>query len=236
MNCFEFRRLCLSIPDSGNSAYIVHAEECADCWKYADGVRRMDDVLLEALSVPIPEDLVARLKLRTVIDREQNRRGNGMRFAIAASLVLAVAASIFGYQNWSINQDYQRLSEAVVNHVEHEHSVTGRTTVNAPQELASMFLDHGAVNALAMSDVVFTMLCPVNGKQSIHAVISTNSGPMTLIFVPGTTLPEIRDTEYDGLNNYLVPMGGGVLILAADSSESFEEVTNEVQRAVEWEI
>ena len=54
MSCFEFRRLCLSIPDSGDPEYLAHAGECDDCRKYAAGVRGMDAALIEALDVSIP--------------------------------------------------------------------------------------------------------------------------------------------------------------------------------------
>ena len=80
MNCFEFRRLCLSIPASTDSDYVAHADECSECRRYADGVLRMDDSLVRALDISVPDDLVARLKLRTVIDSEQARRSRSRTF------------------------------------------------------------------------------------------------------------------------------------------------------------
>jgi hypothetical protein len=236
VNCFEFRRLCLSIPNSGDPGYMAHADECNDCKKYAEGVRRIDQALVEALDVPIPEDLVARLKLRTVLDSEQNRRNFGMRFAIAASVVLAVSAALFGYRTWSVDQQYQSLTQAVVTHIEHEHVALDLVTTNAPDELARMFVDYGATDAEAVGTVRFTTLCPVNGEQAIHAVLSTPTGPVTLIFVPGVELPEVRDALHEGLNNRIVPMGNGAMILSGGSTAPFDEVTNLFRQAVEWSI
>jgi hypothetical protein len=236
VNCFEFRRLCLSIPDSGDPAYIAHAEECSDCLKYAEGVRRMDASLVEALNVPIPSDLVARLKLRTVIDAEQENRSRGFRYAIAASVLLMVGASLLGYRTWSINSEYQRLTQAVVTHIEHEHVTDGFTTVNAPNVLASMFIENGALNATAVGDVSFTKYCPVMGRQAIHAVVSTDAGPVTIIFVPDLALPRVRDDVFEGLKNHIVPMGDGALILTSETDASFNAVADQVQQAVDWGI
>jgi hypothetical protein len=196
----------------------------------------MDASLVDALDVPIPDDLVARLKLRTVIDSEQARRSYRIRFAMAASVVLAVAVGLLGYRTWSVDQDYQRLTEAVVRHIEHEHQVLELTTADAPNQLANMFVNYGAEKASAIGAVKFTKLCPVMGKQAIHAVLTTPSGPVTLIFVPGMDVPDVHDTRQDGLNNHVVPMGGGALILTGESTTSFDEITNQVQHAVEWEI
>lgn len=196
----------------------------------------MDASLVDALDVPIPDDLVARLKLRTVIDSEQARRSYRIRFAMAASVVLAVAVGLLGYRTWSIDQDYQRLTEAVVRHIEHEHQVLELTTADAPNQLANMFVNYGAEKASAIGAVKFTKLCPVMGKQAIHAVLTTPSGPVTLIFVPGMDVPDVHDARRDGLSNHVVPMGGGALILTGESTTSFDEITNQVQHAVEWEI
>ena len=135
-----------------------------------------------------------------------------------------------------MSEQYRELTEAVVQHIEHEHHVLGRTSENAPDVLASMFIEKGAETARALRNVTFTSLCPVMGKKAIHAILSTDSGPVEMIFIPDISIPEVRDTLQDGLTNHLVPMGDGVMILSSDSPIPFNEVSDGLQRAVEWEI
>ena len=86
----------------------------------------------------------------------------------------AVGVALLGYRTWSVDQQYQQLTQAVVTHIEHEHPALNQTTADAPDVLARMFVDYGASDAQAVSQVRFTKLCPVMGRQAIHAVLIGN--------------------------------------------------------------
>ena len=118
MNCLEFRRLCLSEPGSRNKDYITHREECEECARYADSVIAVDGRLADAMRVPVPEDLVNRIKLRQVIQDEQvSRRIRPVQLALAASIVVAVTlGSLFGYRIYAAHQYASQLVASAVDH------------------------------------------------------------------------------------------------------------------------
>ena len=105
MNCFEFKKLALSDPNSRDASFIKHSAECPDCLKYVASVRKMDADLAASLDVAVPSDLVARLQLNTEISVDEQKAKPVRQYAIAASFAVALfvagfmASSQFSGQN-----------------------------------------------------------------------------------------------------------------------------------------
>ena len=90
MNCFEFRRYCLSDPATQTAEFLSHKRDCPHCTEFAASVSLMDKGLADALRVEVPGNLASRIILRQSIMRDQTRQKRKWLLALAASVLIAL--------------------------------------------------------------------------------------------------------------------------------------------------
>lgn len=249
MNCLEFRRVCLSDPGNNDEGYLRHREECHDCGRYADSTSAIDSKLEDAMRVPVPEDLVNRIKLRQVIQDEQvSRRGRPMQMALAASVVLAVTlGSLFGYRVYTTNQYVSQLAVSAVDHTRMErqgnHFVAEHDNPLRQQERFKQVLAAfgGSVmddELAALGDILHVQVCALDSIDGpvAHAVFRGEQGEVTVYYVYGRKLRDREDFNKGQLKGMLVPAGQGNIAIVGDPGESLVAIADKLEHAIAWHI
>jgi len=101
MNCSEYRRLIETEPARSTKSLsqpgVQHVAECSECAEFTRRIRRLDQRIMEAVRVPVPENLEARILLRQSF-QEPQRRPTRWRslWALAASVVLVLSMALSG--------------------------------------------------------------------------------------------------------------------------------------------
>lgn len=90
MNCLEFRQIILADPhDSTLDAYAASCEQCA---RFREEILNMDKDIEQALNVPIPENLAARVLLNQSLSNTTSS-STWLRYGLAASFAAALVIS-----------------------------------------------------------------------------------------------------------------------------------------------
>jgi anti-sigma factor RsiW len=136
MNCLEFRRLKLAEPKLTREEARAHASECPACLAFARSVDESEAAFGRALAVPVPEGLADRILLRQSGQGRAGRRA----YALAASLLLAVAAGVIVATRETDPANPARI--AIEHVIEEPQSLT--TVYNAdPERLSAIVRDFG---------------------------------------------------------------------------------------------
>ena len=249
MNCLEFRRICLSDPGNRDAGYVRHREECEECGRYADSVDGMDRKLAEAMRVPVPDDLVNRIKLRQVIQDEQvARRIRPVQLALAASLMLAVAlGALFGYKIHSVNQYVTLLTASAVDHTRMErqgfHFVAEHNDPLMQKERFKQVLAAFGGKVMddelaALGEILHVQVCALDGIDGpvAHAVFRGERGDITVYYVFGRKLEDRRPFEQGPFKGMLVPVGYGNLAILGEPDERLVAVADKLDQAIAWHI
>lgn len=221
MNCVEFRRQLAIDPHASAADFVQHRAECPRCAEAHARALTFENGLARALNVAVPAQLAeAILFAQTTAER---RRRTGLRrismFAVAAALVLAIGVV-------GMRAEAKPLSVQAVEHLRKEEDVLVLTKPIAADEVSEVFAKRGVVLKQVPDDISFVAPCPVGEHRSVHVVMPTADGPVTVIYVADQKLAAAEDFERDGLRGRSMPVGNGTLILLAKSSAEFARIGN----------
>lgn len=243
MNCLEFKRLALSDPRSKDISFVEHSKDCPDCLKYLGSVRQMDTDLADSLSVNVPEDLVARLKLNQLIEEEERSSMFSARnYAIAASFAFALFVAGFMMSNQfgvnsSIGEDYETLLSGVVEHM-HKMSITPVWSKERANESANALLASydGEMKLKFLENLQFSRICPMGQYRGLHATLDTPDGQVTFAYIKGDSVSELMDAGYDGYVSRIKPVRGGNLVIVSNTKKGLQQADRQLQEAMYWDI
>lgn len=236
-NSLEFKRLCLSDPNTAYKKYMECGDECPECSDYIRGILVLDENIRTSLNTAVPEDFKAKLKLRQVMETETQTRKNRFYYAVAASVMVAVIASVFMFQRINVQQDYDTLLAGIIEHM-HES--------NEPLSLASYALQNRIKTQLASYDsdvsvgnikgLRLSNICPMGQYRGIHAVVETDKGMVSFAYIKGEKLKASDLIDYGGYYSKVVPMGNGNLIIVSESKQALPEVEQNLVASLKWDI
>jgi len=207
VNCLDFRRLALVDPRRMGEEAKAHALECLACREVLERQRESDDRLFAAIQVPAPDGLAERILVARGL--QPDRR---WMWAMAATLVLALGLGITGRLYFQKDP----LGAEAIEHVAHEPQ--SFTTVHAVDDayLPSVLSEQGLKSVVALGQVTYTRICPMDGRTARHVVIRTAEGPITLFLMPDDPKQRRRQVEESGgMTAVVMPAARGSLTIVA---------------------
>jgi hypothetical protein len=205
MNCLEFRRTVGAEPQRSDPAIEAHARTCAACAEFQREMLALDRRIAVALRVPVPR--TGGISRTLPLPRA--------RFAVAASVLLAVAAVVF----FSLWLPRPSLAAEIVEHVQHESASWSDTTLVSNEELAAIADKTGVNIDPALGPVSYAMACPFRGRVVPHLVVRDAQGPVTVLVLPGEKLSGRQRFSEDGLSGVLMPAPrGAIAVLTRDAA------------------
>jgi hypothetical protein len=237
MNCLEFRRLALANPQHPGPAALEHEAACPACARFYLELRQQEEVLYQALSIPIPEGLADRVLLLArprLIDRFGPPRV--WLPALAATLVLALGLAFMTPRGMSP----ETLAAGVIAHVRHEPEVLAAEGRVPMAKLVRAF-ERGGGRFIAGQPLEETLQathagrCPLpGGGTGEHIVLRTAQGKVTLILMPSKPVAAALHLFKDGLAVSVLPAGEGSLALVAESDDLVRDAETDLRSVVRW--
>lgn len=230
MNLEEFERR-LTVDPRDNSADMQAARLAGgeDYRRAAERAGAFDDRLRQALSVPAPSELAETVIRRR--DAEPERvRGAWYRpriaFAMAASVLLAVVLGVIllrsfhpspsddlaGYLAWHWSLDGEHALEMMED---------GVPEARLEQFMAEFNLDLGPA---LHGDVRFVKLCPAPDGQGLHLVLATESGPVTLFYLPGLDSGGEIQMQVNGMEVWVTALETGAVAVIASPEQPLDSL------------
>jgi len=235
MNCEEGRLQIGADPAGSAAALEAHVAGCADCAGYRREMRALEGDLRLAMAwpdragngVPMarPDDVVPLRPASGAPDapaatdsRHADTRSaplpTARRWALAAGVLLAgvLATSFFALQ------PRDALATAIVAHMSEEPDAWAKTQP-IPRSALELVLGRSGVrlDRVESGDVVYAHSCFLRGRYVPHLVVSTPTGPVTVLVLRGEVVPQRVDFQEGRYSGVLLPVpggGGGIAVLA----------------------
>ena len=236
MNCLEFRRRLLTDPRVQDEAFRRHAATCAECAREAERMSRLDSNLQQALNVPPPEGLEARILLAQSLREERRLFGLSLRhLALAASLFLTLGvAGWLGFQWTFLAQHSAGLPSLVLNHINDElHHLHVDEDVE-PDQLARLFSRFGASIDSDIGHVNYAGVCGIRRHSGVHLILPGQEGPVSVLFMPGEypgRVESVRSARFEGK---VIPTSYGSMAVVGERGEPLSKVADRLGRVVNW--
>jgi hypothetical protein len=227
VNCLDFRRLVLVDPRTLGDEARAHAAECIACREVLERQRESDDRLFAAMQVPVPDGLADRILVGSVRPGLVEGRRKNWPWAIAATLVLAAGLGIVGRGYF----EKDPLGVEAIGHVAGEpQSFTTVEPVDG-SFLAAALADQGLKAVVALGQVTYSRICPMNGRTARHIVVKTAEGPVTLFLMADDPDKRRRHmTQEGGMAAVTMPATRGSVAIVASSAAQALAVEQAIRR------
>lgn len=211
MDCKHARLEIGGDPQSLSPEVAQHIATCAACAKFRDETLAMESRLKSALELPLHHF------------RESTRKPAPRRFALAASVALAV---LVGGGVWMLRPQ-NALAEELVAHLREEPG-SWQTHDPVQPELLSAVLAKAGVKYDVRLPVSYASPCPFRGHIVPHLVVQTDHGPLTVIVLASESVKsrtEFSEGEYHGV---LLPAGAGSIAVLAPKDREYADAVETV--------
>ncbi len=234
MNCEDIKQAFAADP--GIHDETGHVEGCASCQAFASDMAALDQKLVKAMGISVPElqmpDLpavdvsnVASLPLRREVSKTT-------WFAVAATVALA---AFVGFQVSTPNTSGRSLEQQVLAHLDHEpYALVVSSTPVSEQRLASKVPDSIAIMNHDAGLITYAESCEINGNSVPHLVIQGAKGPVTILLMPEETVSEATSFEGENTKGVILPVGNGSIAIIGDRDEDLDSYEQNVMNSVTW--
>ena len=232
MNCDEYREAISGDPSFDGGA--GHLSECSSCQAYRQEMIALDDKILRALSLNVPElnmPELPEIETSNVVSLGSRRRFSPPTwFAMAATIVVAALIGIR-----FVGVDNQTLAEEVLAHLDGEPNALVVTDIAisdeqfrsvVPARIASMDRSAGLIT--------YARSCEINGKDVPHLVIQGEHGPVTILLMPEEKIPSALPLEGDTVHGVILPVGSGSIAIIGVREERLDLIEERVLKSVTW--
>ncbi|USD36686.1 DUF3379 family protein [Ferrimonas sp. SCSIO 43195] len=198
MDELEFRRQAYADPNNQEQDFIDAISQEAPRQSFVDELQQMDDHLAAAMKVAPPEDLANRILLQQNLNQFQ-RQKKQQRFHLAAA---ASVAFVIGLSLTFIRQPVS-LGDHALAHVAHEAGFADKVDEAVSlQALNTKLASFGGKMEQMPGHIYYANYCDFDGVRSLHMVMDTPDGKMTVFFVPKeqnkSMSPEFGNDKYTG--------------------------------------
>jgi hypothetical protein len=205
IDCKHARREIGGEPQVLSDDVAQHLATCTACSTFRQETLAMEGRLRSALELPLHHF------------RESPRKVAPRRFALAASIVLAL---LVGGGVWLLRPQ-PSLAAEIVDHVRHEPDSWGSREPVPPEVLAAV-LARAGVRYNPRLPVTYASPCPFRGHIVPHLVVQTDRGPVTVMMLSHEHVKarsEFTEGEYHGV---VFPAGAGSIAVLSPKGRELD--------------
>jgi hypothetical protein len=222
MDELEVRRRLLTDPYQLSAEQLKQLQQDPDSQQFHQDVLHLDQQIRALLSPPVPKALENSLLMQQHKQKQQQQK----RFYQSLMAVAASVAFLAGFAlNWSFFMyGSQSLGENSLAHVYHEEPyVQHLSKALSLSDVNAKLVEFDAQLAASGHAVVYANFCNFRGTRSLHLVVETAQGLMTVFVVPKESSldfeAQFHDEKYQGRS---VQADKAILVMVSEKAEALE--------------
>ncbi len=221
MNFSEFKKLMGADPLNRKPETLRARNSAPEFEAEARDAAAFEEKLQAALKITAPPGLLADIK---AITQQPQKRRRWVPLAMAASLVMAVGAAGIAWQQM---HTWDSVEEYVQDHYAHDggKALAGAAAIVADEDIIKIMSGLGASASGAMSERVrFIKTCPTPNGKGAHLVVSTDQGPMTIIYMPKTDVTDGEVITFENQHALLVRLEQGSAAIIGNLDQAIDNL------------
>ena len=231
MNFSEFKKILGADPHSDDPEFRAARESSPEFEAAAREAEALEEKLARAFRLPVPYDLAERISALAQQPAEAAGRRRWAPMALAASLLVAIGAAGF---LWNSSPRWDSVEEYVVDHYRHDGPRTiSQAGHSGFDEVQALFARFDVEAAPALADLVgFIKYCPTPDGKGVHMVLNTGQGPVTVIYMPETSVQDREVLEFDDVEAVLVELDRGSAAIIGARNQGIQDLYATVHDAI----
>jgi hypothetical protein len=229
MNFSEFKKLMGADPLNQDPETLRARHSAPEFEAAAQEAKAFEEKLQTALQLKPPADLLDQIK---GISQEPVRKRNWIPLALAASLLVFVGGAGLA---WKQMHQWESVEAYVMDHYSHDGSkVVAKAAENISDlDIAKILAKLGASAEGQLYDrIKFIKYCPTPDGRGAHMVVSTDQGPITIIYMPNNQVTDGEMINFDQTHALLVNLEHGSAAIIGEQSQSVENLFTMVKNSL----
>ncbi len=229
MNFAEFKRLIGADPWNRDPETLRARNAAPEFEQAAIDAEVFEHKLQTALQIQPPADLLA--DIQSIPGLPAQRR-NWIPLALAASLLIAVG--VMGVV-WNQAPQWDNVEAYLADHYSQDgdNLLEHATDTVSEDDINRIMTSLNAAAGQQLSGIVkFIKFCPTPQGRGAHMVVSTDQGPMTIIFMPGTQVVDGEIVRFDQMHAYMVNLDHGSAAIIGRSAQPVEILETIVRNSI----
>jgi len=229
MNFSEFKKLIGADPLNRDAETLRARLSSPEFEAAATEAEEFEEKLQAAVLVSPPDDLLNQIK---GISQQPVQRRSWVPLALAASLLVFVGAAGLV---WKQSHQWDSVEDYVVDHYSHDgNAVLAKAGEKSPDQAIAKILtqlDARATEQLA-GLITFIKFCPTPDGRGAHMVVSTDQGPVTIIYMPEVQALDGEEVRFDQMHASLVNLEHGSAAIIGNQSQNFDRLVVMVRNSL----
>ncbi len=229
MSFSEFKKLLGADPWNRDPETLRARNSAAEFETAATEAEAFEEKLQSALQIQPPADLLDQIK---GISQQPVQRRNWMPLALAASLLIAVGAV---GMVWKQSQRWDSVEAYLADHYSHDGNnfLLDATDIVPEQDIIKIMASLGASAGQQLSSrIKFIKFCPTPEGRGAHFVVSTDQGPMTIIFMPNMQVTDGEMFQFDHMHAFLVDLEHGSAAIIGKQSQAIQSLESVIRESL----
>jgi len=238
MDSTNLRQHLMTDPDPENPEVVEAARSSKDCAEVLRESQRFEERLAGALEIPSRPGLAADIIAR----RNAMHQGPGLSWMLATAAAVVLAVGVVTVQFLPDSEPRYQGSEDVwlhlANHWEHDGAdvlAASQTMHSEADDIETLLVGLGIdVDPALSARVTLGKICPTPDGDGAHLVLDTAEGPITLIVMPRTRVPETPTAQrlHDGQEAWLVGLERGSVAVIADPELGAYDIARQIRQQI----
>ena len=218
MNFSEFKRLLGAEPRSSDPEFRRACKSSPEFEQAAAEAEQFEDKLERALALNEPSDLVESLLAISQQPPAQAGKSRLLKFALAASVFVAIGATGIV---WKMNRSWDSVEDYLVDHYRHDGvSLMARADGGKADDVQAILAELNVQASPALANIVGVIkYCPTPDGKGIHMILNTDSGPVTVFYMPDTVVNDREALAFDDVEAVLVKLQSGSAVIISPDAE-----------------
>lgn len=231
MDFSEFKRKIGAEPNSQDPEVLKARETGPEFQAAASEAEHFERKLERALRVPAPEGFLEELQAISSTPPAQASRQGWWRMALAASVLIAVGAAGL---SWKMNRSWDSVEDYLLDHYRYDGlKMEARVNERAANRVAAMLADFNVRAEPALADIVSVIkYCPTPDGKGVHMVLHTETGPVTVIYMPETSVKDREVLAIDDSKAVLVELRSGSAAIIGSGERNLMSYVSTLQRSL----
>ena len=229
MNFSEFKKLIGADPGNQDPETLRARQSAPEFEAAAKEAEAFEQKLQGALNIQAPDDLLSQIK---GISQEPVRKRNWVPLALAASLLVFIGGAGLV---WKQMHQWESVEAYVMGHYSHDGSSVLSKAGENPSDL-NITKVLAKLNASAgeqlYSRIEFIKYCPTPEGRGAHMIVSTDQGPMTIIYMPNNQVPEGEKISFGQTHALLVNLEHGSAAIIGEGSQRVDSLVSLVRESL----
>jgi hypothetical protein len=233
MDEFTFRRRIIAEPSDSSPDVMAACQEDKNKAQFKQEMEDFDKLLARSLDISVPDKLEEKILLGQSLQyHHKQKRKQRAHLAIAASFAFALGIS---FSLFNKEQQYFDTGQHALAHLQDELSHIPETADYTQAQLNAKLAQFGG-EMRTIAPVSFANFCDFDGIKSLHIVMKTPSGDVTIFVVPKhsnlRTEPQFANERYQGQSR---EYRNANVMVVTNYETSISDWSNKVNEAIKWQ-